>query len=494
LKTKIITLESHDDLISVRDKLSWAKTPRILLVWPKYEKVTLRLLDLKVLQRHADSLGAQLGLVTRRANVRRDAESLGIPVFKSTVSAQKDLWPASAPRTQRTPPPPRRDLRAMRDEVYEKEPAWRTSLLGRVVTFTAGVTAILVLAGLFVPRAAVIVHPETRMESIVIPVSASPSFEAVSITGNVTARTISVTVDVEQSKAVSGVVSLPKTKARGVAQFMNLTADEVTIPAGTIVSAAPSIRFVTLNDARLPAGVDEIVAVRIEALAGGSDGNVGVGAVQFVEGSLGLSMTVSNPEPLAGGIDVKGIGANEADRERLRESVLQEVQHTAEEQIRSQIGTNDLLLTETLEITEVLMEEFSPPVGEAGSSLNLRMQIVVSALYIFSTDLEQLASSTMNAAIPQGFVPQGELTFELLSMPVTDTSGTTYFDLNVTQTIRRNIDILEILSSIRGKKLEQAQSELQSRFILREEPQITITPSWWNYLPLIPFNISVEVN
>ena len=47
MKTQIITLESHDDLISVRDKLSWAKTPRILLVWPKYEDVTLRLLDLK---------------------------------------------------------------------------------------------------------------------------------------------------------------------------------------------------------------------------------------------------------------------------------------------------------------------------------------------------------------------------------------------------------------------------------------------------------------
>ncbi|HNO30793.1 MAG TPA: hypothetical protein PKI78_03330, partial [Anaerolineales bacterium] len=93
MKTKIITLESHDDLISVRDKLSWAKTPRILLVWPKYEKVTLRLLDLKILQRHADSLGAQLGLVTRRFKVRRDAESLGIPVFASSAAAQKQIWP-----------------------------------------------------------------------------------------------------------------------------------------------------------------------------------------------------------------------------------------------------------------------------------------------------------------------------------------------------------------------------------------------------------------
>jgi hypothetical protein len=370
LKTKIITLESHDDLISVRDRLSWAKTPRILLVWPKYEKVTLRLLDLKVLQRHADSLGAQLGLVTRRANVRRDAESLGIPVFKSTADAQKQAWASPEPRVQRIPPPPRRDLRQMRDEIYEKEPAWRTSLLGtRDHVYSGGHGCF--GAGRFV-RPARSGDPASRSVERVHchPRQRKPVHK------------ISVTVEVEQSKAVAGQVSIPQNKARGVAQFTNLTADEVTIPAGTVVSAAPSIRFVTLNETRLPAGVDEIVEVRIEAVEAGSAGNVEVGAVQFVEGSLGLSMTVSNPEPLTGGTDVKGIGANETDRERLRESVLQEVQRTAEEQIRSQIGTNDLLLTETLEITE----------------------------------------------------------------------------------------------------------------ILREEPQIVITPSWWKWLPLIPFNLSVEVN
>src|SRR5512138_3423350 len=99
MKTQIITLESHDDLISVRDRLSWAKTPRILLVWPKYEKVTLRQVDLKVVQRHATSLGAQLGLVTRRRRVREDAESLGIPVLESTGQAQKVTWPK--PRRRR---------------------------------------------------------------------------------------------------------------------------------------------------------------------------------------------------------------------------------------------------------------------------------------------------------------------------------------------------------------------------------------------------------
>lgn len=494
MKTKIITLESHDDLISVRDKLSWAKTPRILLVWPKYEKVTLRLLDLKVLQRHADSLGAQLGLVTRRANVRRDAEALGMPVFNSTVSAQKDLWPAPAPRTQRTPPPPRRDLRAMRNEVYEKEPAWRTSLLGRVVTFTAGVTAILVLAGLFVPRAAVVIHPETRTESIVIPVSASPAFESVSITGNIPAQKISVKVEVEQSKAATGQVSIPQNKARGVAQFKNLTTDEVNIPAGTVVSATPSIRFVTLNDARLPAGVDEIIEVRIEALEAGSAGNVDVDAINSVEGALGLSMTVSNPEATTGGTDTKATGANDVDWERLRTSVLQEVQRLAEEQIRFQISADDLLLIESLEITQILSEEYLPKEGDAGKTLTLQIQAEVSTRYISAVDLAQLASSAMTAVIPQGFSPQGGMSFQPLTQPVIDSSGITYFDLGVSQTVIRNLDILAVLSTIRGQTVEQAQNELQTMFDLREEPQITITPAWWRYLPLIPFNISVEVN
>ena len=53
MKTQIITLESHDDLVSVRDRMSWAKSPRILLVWPRFEKITLRPLDLRILQHHA---------------------------------------------------------------------------------------------------------------------------------------------------------------------------------------------------------------------------------------------------------------------------------------------------------------------------------------------------------------------------------------------------------------------------------------------------------
>src|SRR5688500_603303 len=114
VKTQIITLESHDDLISVLDRMSWAKTPRILLVWPKYEKVTLRQVDLKVLQRHALSLGAQLGLVTRTRHVREEAAALNIPIFESTGQAQRVAW--STPRREKLEShAPRKYQRASQD-------------------------------------------------------------------------------------------------------------------------------------------------------------------------------------------------------------------------------------------------------------------------------------------------------------------------------------------------------------------------------------------
>jgi hypothetical protein len=493
LKTKIITLESHDDLISVRDKLSWAKTPRILLVWPKYEKVTLRLLDLKVLQRHADSLGAQLGLVTRRMKVRRDAESLGIPVFSTTASAQKDVWAEAAPRTQRTPPPPRRDLRSVRDEIYLKESPWRTSLLGRVLTFTAGVMAVLVMAGLFIPRAAVVLNPEAQAVSIVIPVNANPATTAVSLSGEIPAQEMSIVVNDEQTVTISSRVPIPKTKATGVVQFTNLGSDELLIPAGTLVATNTLIRFMTLNDTRLPAGVDEIVEVKVEAVEMGVKGNVRAGEVSVIENALGLSAKVSNPDPMIGGSDEDVIGATEEDRITLRDKVMIALYEKARGQFQSNIGADDLLIADTLFMKEIKREEFSPSAGQAGAELVFSVEAEFTARYVLAENLKALAVSSVTASIPQGFSPSGEMTFSPLEAPITDASGITRFPLQATQATLRNIDKLQLYNLIRGRTAQSAATAVKDTLSLQNEPQVTVTPSWWPWLPLIPFNISVEV-
>src|SRR5512138_3064320 len=137
MKTQIIALESHDDFISVRDRMSWAKSPRILLVWPKYEQITLRPADLRILQQHAVTLGAEMGIITRRGDVRRDAERFGIPVFRSAAAAQRQVW--GAPRRLKLEPErqprERTMLESMRTAARPGEAAWRSRPLARVGFF-----------------------------------------------------------------------------------------------------------------------------------------------------------------------------------------------------------------------------------------------------------------------------------------------------------------------------------------------------------------------
>lgn len=495
MKTQIITLESHDDLISVRDKLSWAKTPRILLVWPKYEDVTLRVLDLKVLQRHADSLGAQLGLVTRRANVRRDAESLEIPVFDSTAAAQKDLWPESAPRSRRVPKAPRRDLRQVRETVYGKEASWRTSLLGRIVTFTVGVMAVLAVAGLFLPHAMVTLYPESQIQSVIIPVAASQSVESVSITGSVPARNVSIMVGVEQSLAIASEIAIPNSKAQGIARFTNLSKDEVNIPAGLIISTAGElpVRLVTLHETLLDPGPDEFVDVPIEALQPGASGNLRAATIIVVEGPLGLSISVTNPNLISGGTDSKLTGATDADRAELRGVVMDNLRRDAESKLRAQISASDILLLDTFEISQIIEETYDPPEGQAGKTLSLKMQVEYAARFVSAEDLKQLSLATLDLSIPDGFEPFDAVLFKPLTEPSTDTSGTTHFELDVTRSLLRRTDEVQVFSMVRGRKPELIKNVLMTDLSLRQRPEIALSPAWWPWMPLIPFNISMEI-
>jgi len=116
-----------------------------------------------------------------------------------------------------------------------------------------------------------------------------------------------------------------------------------------------------------------------------------------------------------------------------------------------------------------------------------------SARSISYADLKQLAVSTLSTSVPQGFFPFGEVTFKPLSDPITDSIGVTHFELEATQVTLRDIDEVKVFSIIRGHDPARAQTELMKSFALRDEPQITIRPAWWKRLPLIPFNILVEL-
>src|SRR5512138_1549821 len=168
MKTQIIALESHDDFISVRDRMSWAKSPRILLVWPKYEQITLRPADLRILQQHAVTLGAEMGVITRRGDVRRDAERFGIPVFTSAAAAQRQIW---GPRRRMVAPvAPRKpreraQLEAMKQAAGLRDTGWTSSPAARIGFFAMGVLAVMAVAAVFVPEATITLTPVSQQQA-----------------------------------------------------------------------------------------------------------------------------------------------------------------------------------------------------------------------------------------------------------------------------------------------------------------------------------------
>ncbi len=247
--------------------MAWAKAPRILLVWPKFEKVTLRPTDLKVLQHHAQYLGADLGVVTLRSDIRREAKGFGLPVFSTTAQAQREVWPAQ-PRSQpirlREPKP---DLRGLQEQARSKEGRWRSNPIVRIAAFSLGVLAVLAVVVLFLPRANVVIVPQSQVQSVTVPISASPDVQAVQLTGSVPSHQTTVQVEDSQTITITSQGSVPQDKAEGIVRFNNLTQTDLTIPAGTVVYTigSPGIRFLTVNTTHLPAGPTHFVEVPILA-------------------------------------------------------------------------------------------------------------------------------------------------------------------------------------------------------------------------------------
>ena len=495
MKTQIIPLESHDDLISIRDRMSWSKTPRILLVWPKSERISLRSLDLKVLQRHAASLGAQLGLVTRHRDIRREAQALGIPVFISTGQAQRTPWPERNLKRKRRRGAPRKNLREKRKQLPVKTEAWQEVPAVRILFFSLGVLAVLVMASLFIPHAQVILTPETKTQTATLPILADPSVKNVFITGSIPSHELRLVEEGSQEGPVSGKVPLPQSKAKGLVTFRNLTDAPVSIPVGTVLTSTglPGVHFQTTETAELEAGLKATVDVPVEAENAGAAGNVPAESILAIEGDLGLQTTVTNTEPTKGGRDRMVAAATEADQARLREALLSKLKDQARDQMGTTLTPGDQLFNDTLKVGQILEENFDPPLGQPGEQVTLSIRVEFTASYASEKDLTELASTVLNASLPDGFIAtQTPLDFEPLNDFSTDEHGITRWSLRVSRPLEKQLDIARIIPLIQGRSVESATRQLKETLNLPASPEIHLRPAWWPWLPLIPFNISME--
>ncbi len=165
----------------------------------------------------------------------------------------------------------------------------------------------------------------------------------------------------------------------------------------------------------------------------------------------------------------------------------------ARQEVAASIGAHDLLLPNTLKADAPSQETYDPPAGQPGDMLKLTMSVQYSAQYVTADDLTQLAQTVLDASMPEGFVSNPDtMQFNSTNVFAADQSGSTHFNLQAERVITRQIQSSQVIFSALGLSPIYAKQVLQSNLPLAAPPTIDMSPSWWPWMPLIPFRIEVQ--
>jgi hypothetical protein len=508
VKTQIIKLEPYDDVRSTKDKISWGKTARILLVWPTRGRVLDRQLDLILLKRYSAERGAQLALVTRDANVRFHAQLFGIPVFNNMRKAEQSYWRSERSSNRTRPQTTKRlspqslragknqpDLDALRQDAHPGLPAWIINPFVRVITFVLGVLAILAIAALLLPSAKIQLQPETLNQNISVSVTASPEINKTNLSGLIPVQWHSVIVEGRAQIDSSGKIFIPDQLASGHVLFTNLSDRDTLIPVGTAVSTLGDnpVRFVTTEEIILAANAQE-VTVSIHAVLAGSGGNVEARNIIAVNGPLGLNLTVINPTGTHGGSNRIAPAPSQNNYNNLYDALYQTLLASAIEEIQTDLTEEFLPLSDTPVLSETIEQTYAPSKPEPADQLNLLLRLAFQIPVVKNTDLQFLGQSALEANLQQGFTNLPDtLSVTSLSTPTWDEEALkAQWQIQAQWQTQAKINNQRVIQLTMGLPIADAKARLSQTLPLNIPASITMKPAWWPRLPFLPFRISIN--
>lgn len=500
---QVIYLDQDEDIVSIRDRLDWAKEQQVVLVLPDTADLLTEYLDLAMLRRHADALRLEVGLVTADGWVAGQAEALGFPTFLSVRAARQNQqgWWRGRRRPERVGKPTHLD-RADRREVKRRlssRPAWQRWLLryAAIVLFFLTLATLFVAAAYAIPGATVTLKPEVRPLLVSREIVADPNLEAVDFDqAAVPGRLLLATQEWRADVATSGTIEVPDAPARGTVVFVNRLEQPVNVPAGTRVSTTAGTRviFQTLDPVEVPGVVGGTAEVDVVAIQPGPGGNVEANLVNRVEGSLSLQLQVRNLEPVTGGGVRLSPAVTESDQERLRAQVLQQLQVLALAEMEGQLAGQEFLARDSLQVVSVLHETFSHFPGEQTDRLALEIRAELQATAVDETQATGLVYEKLAAAVRPGFelVP-GSLQFHSGEVMAVDSEGRVTFEMIGEGQMAAQLNAETPIEEVAGQKTEVALAYLYRELPLREYPRVSVWPNWFGRMPYLPVRIEARV-
>ena len=495
MKVQIIYLDPHDDYVSALDKLSWAKAPRILIVWPRRRRILTRRLDLILLQRNAKQRNAQIGLVTHDPDVRAHAKDLDIPVFDSLDYTPEDGWirrVRKQPKEERQRGPPPADLLTPPSSVTTSQ----SNILNKIIHLSLTALALgvlLLLAAVIVPSAEITLTPLTHTQELELFLSMEPTIEIVEDHGSIPARWEHIHVEGSLRLPTTGSIAVPADYAVGTVIFTNLTTDPITLPSNTGLRASSSddLGYVTTEQISLPGEEDAQISVGVQAISPGQAGNLSAGKIDTVEGPLGLLVAVTNPEPISGGSDETRAAVSNTDRNMLMQNLKDQLIERATTELSGKLNPGEAFVEDSARVTRILNQQYDRQVGDPADSLELKLLLDIAGFIYRPADIETAAAMALEAELPSSSLPVPEtLSVEVLSDPKAEIADGGSLTIVASQDIYERIDFTHLQDRLRARPPEEAASILVSLVDLSSKPEIRIIPNWFPRLPWLGMRIT----
>lgn len=495
MKTTILQLETHDDLISIRDKIEWCKSQRIILVFPKKIKRNPNVLELRLIQRSAIAKGAEVALVTRDRFLTENAGEVGIPVFYSIPLAQRGNWNKSANHAEgRSAPKGIQAILDARDLIVEDLEPRELNPATRIIVFLLALAALISLAAFIIPSTQITVYPVAEAQSIILEVSASTKAESVSITGVIPASERSFSLSLDKTATSSGTTALGQTKSTGEFLVNNLTQNDLLLPAGTTLSVGSDIpiRFVSLTDFDLHAGENSEV-LKVEALLPGEEGNIAAGTPALVEGIFGSMVETVAADTFTNGSSSMLPAPTDDDYVKLRQKILDELETRALEYLAQLESETEKAIQGTLVMDEILTETRVNPVGEPSDSLTLELNVQFKVLVYDTRDITKLMMMILDTNLQKGFHSVGsDITIESIGNVNTPSNDSAEWQVKGTRPIVKDWDSDRIRALIQGKETSEALTILDAEISHIKDAVILQNPKYWPRLPLLSTQIHIE--
>ncbi|MBK8025692.1 MAG: hypothetical protein IPK19_30945 [Chloroflexi bacterium] len=513
-KPEFVQLEPNEDAASVRDRLTFLRGQRVLLIWPEQGTALTRKLDLVLVQREAMRLAIKMALVTHDDQVIRNARELNISTFETIGGSEKQKWRRGRAKvfTNRfhkpkdEPEPDELIEVASRVRAEPLSPAQRRiKMLSRLALVILFILAVGGAAYAAIPSATVTIVPLQQTLEVEAGVRAVPDSELMRVdveTGVIPALVVRAQVEERATIATSGVQQLGVARATGAVVFINKTGNAAAIPAGAFVStgAGAPILFRTMVEAEVPAGQGLQIEVPIEAVeeAAGDIGNVEAGMINTVVGPLADQVEVRNVSPTFGGERRVTNAVSSEDRDRLIAILRQQIQDRAFDEMQPRLEESQFLISETIGIVEERDDwmTFSHSVGDSTDEITLTMRAVVQATAVDEDLAQQVAFARLAAQIPRSYIVRPDsMSYERRAVTGIDPDGGVTFTVYASGQATANLDIGALQQSLATRSSADAVVYLQNTIELAAGtvPQIELFPDWLPHLPLLPARIRLLV-